>query len=226
MFSLRHLFPVSGYRWRQAWRPAITTTSPNSAASSCESLRTSATSVRDHSGLSTASAASPTAHCAGEGAQGHGPYWLLTWLDRDTGKSRGRTIPADAVDETRAQIAEYQRLRALVRELVEVSGPDMRCTAGGGQAGHAGKKGGLHSAIAEEVEAEVERLIGEGVLDDFQAVETEARRVALRLMGQAVARALNADHCDEQGPICPASAAPRRAWPGAVPRPSLPCWAP
>ena len=104
--------------------------------------------------------------------------------------------------------------------------PDMRCTAGGGQAGHAGKKGGLHSAIAEEVEAEVERLIGEGVLDDFQAVETEARRVALRLMGQAVARALNADHCDEQGPICPASAAPRRAWPGAVPRPSLPCWAP
>ena len=61
MFSLRYLFPVSGYRWRQAWRPAITTTSPNSAASSCESLRTSATSVRDHSGLSTASAASPTA---------------------------------------------------------------------------------------------------------------------------------------------------------------------
>ena len=64
----------------------------------------------------------PNCHCAGEGAQGHGPYWLLTWLDRDTGKSRGRTIPADAIDGTRAQIAEYQRLRALVRELVEVSG--------------------------------------------------------------------------------------------------------
>ena len=64
----------------------------------------------------------PNCHCAGEGAQGHGPYWLLTWLDRETGKSRGRTIPADAVDRTRAQIAQYQRLRALVRELVEVSG--------------------------------------------------------------------------------------------------------
>ena len=79
----------------------------------------------------------------------------------------------------------------------------MRCTAGGGQAGHAGKKGGLHWAIAEEVEAEVERLIGEGGLDDFQALETEARRVALQLMGQAVARRLNADHCDEQGPHLP-----------------------
>ena len=64
----------------------------------------------------------PNCHCAGEGAQGHGPYWLLTWLDRHTGKTRGRTIPADAVEGTRAEIAEYQRLRALVRELVEVSG--------------------------------------------------------------------------------------------------------
>ena len=64
----------------------------------------------------------PNCHCAVEGAQGHGPYWLLTWLDKDTGKSRGRTIAADAIERTRAQIAEYQRLRALVRELVEVSG--------------------------------------------------------------------------------------------------------
>ena len=64
----------------------------------------------------------PNCHCAVEGAQGHGPYWLLTWSDRETGKSRGRTIPADAIDGTRAQIAEYQRLRGLVRELVEVSG--------------------------------------------------------------------------------------------------------
>ena len=64
----------------------------------------------------------PNCHCAVEGAQGHGPYWLLTWLDKETGKSRGRTIPADAIEGTRAQIAQYQRLRALVRELVEVSG--------------------------------------------------------------------------------------------------------
>ncbi len=74
----------------------------------------------------------PNCHCAVEGAQGHGPCWLLTWLDRDTGKSRGRTIPADAIEGTRAQIAEYQRLRGLVRELVEVSGRicDARLDAG------------------------------------------------------------------------------------------------
>jgi len=44
--------------------------------------------------------------------------------------------------------------------------------------GHAGKRGGLHSGVAEEVETAVERLIGEGVIDAFQAIETEARRVS------------------------------------------------
>ena len=76
----------------------------------------------------------------------------------------------------------------------------MRCQAGRGQAGHAGKKGGLDAAIAGEVEAEVERLIGVGVVDDFQAIETEARRVALQIMGQAVAHRLNAERSDDRGP--------------------------
>ena len=89
----------------------------------------------------------------------------------------------------------------------------MRCAVGHRQAGRAGKKGGLHSAITQEVEAEVERLIGESVVDDFQAIETEARRVALQLMGQAVARRLNADRRDEQGPHlpCPCGAKARLA---------------
>ncbi len=76
----------------------------------------------------------------------------------------------------------------------------MRCQAGRGQAGRAGKKGGLDAAIAEEVEAEVEWLIGAGVVDDFQAIEIEARRVALQIMGQAVAHRLNADRSDNRGP--------------------------
>ena len=37
------------------------------------------------------------------------------------------------------------------------------------------------------------------MVDDFQAIETEARRVALQIMGQAVARKLNADHGDDKG---------------------------
>ena len=76
----------------------------------------------------------------------------------------------------------------------------MRCKAGRGQAGGAGKKGGLGSAIAAEIGAEVERLIGAGVVDDFQAIETEARRVGLQIVGQAIAHRLNADHSDAQGP--------------------------
>ena len=46
-------------------------------------------------------------------------------------------------------------------------------------------------------------MIGVGGLDDFQAIETEARRVALQLMGQAVAKRLNADQGDDQGPHLP-----------------------
>lgn len=84
----------------------------------------------------------PNCHCAVEGAQGHGPYWLLTWSDRDTGKSRGRTIPADAIDGTRAQLAEYQRLRGLVRELVEVSGRICDAKLDTGKPATPGKRGG------------------------------------------------------------------------------------
>ena len=61
----------------------------------------------------------PTCHCARDGDPGHGPVWTLVFRAR--GKSKTRVIPADAVPETRAQIAEYRRLRALTAALVEVS---------------------------------------------------------------------------------------------------------
>ena len=98
--------------------------------------------------------------------------------------------------------------------------PAMRCQAGRGQAGHAGKKGGLGAAIAEEIEAEVERLIGEGVVDDFQAIETEARRVALQIMRQAVAHRLNADHSTIGDRACRAGADGRGTLRAAGPRSS------
>jgi hypothetical protein len=61
----------------------------------------------------------PNCHCAGEDERGHGPSWSLT--RRVRGKTVTRIIPADAVPETQTQIAEYQRLRRLTGELVEVS---------------------------------------------------------------------------------------------------------
>lgn len=57
--------------------------------------------------------------CADRKRRGHGPYWLLTWSVK--GKTRSRSIPAARVAETKAQIAECQRLRRLVAELIEVS---------------------------------------------------------------------------------------------------------
>jgi len=84
----------------------------------------------------------PGCHCAGEGAQGHGPSWSLTREVK--GKTRTRVIPAEAVPRTREQIAEYQRLRGLVRELVETSEQlcDARLGTGEAASDEAAKKGG------------------------------------------------------------------------------------
>lgn len=67
----------------------------------------------------------PGCHCAQAGADGHGPTWSLTRAVH--GKTVTRVIPPSAVDQTRAQIAEYHRFRTLARELIDVS--DALCDA-------------------------------------------------------------------------------------------------
>lgn len=61
----------------------------------------------------------PECFCADKQHRGHGPYWLLTWSVN--GKTRSRSIPAQQVAATQAQIAECQRLRRLVADLIAVS---------------------------------------------------------------------------------------------------------
>jgi hypothetical protein len=61
----------------------------------------------------------PGCHCARPGARGHGPSWSLT--HQVAGKTITKVIPASAVQTTLAQIAEYRRFRALMKDLVDVS---------------------------------------------------------------------------------------------------------
>ena len=58
-------------------------------------------------------------HCAEPGEPGHGPSWSLTHDAK--GKTVTRIIPGSFVPQTREQIAEYQHLRNLTRDLIEVS---------------------------------------------------------------------------------------------------------
>ena len=64
-------------------------------------------------------------HCAQTGATGHGPSWSLT--REVAGRTVTTIIPADAVEQTRQQLAEYKRFRRLGQELVETS--DQLCDA-------------------------------------------------------------------------------------------------
>lgn len=61
----------------------------------------------------------PNCHCAAEGDPGHGPSWSLTRAVG--GKTVTSVIPAQAVEQTRSQIAEYKRFWALAKELVDAS---------------------------------------------------------------------------------------------------------
>lgn len=62
----------------------------------------------------------PNCHCAQKDSPGHGPSYSLT--HRVGGKTVTQVIPqGPAVERAQAQIAEYRRLRNLVRELIAVS---------------------------------------------------------------------------------------------------------
>ena len=81
-------------------------------------------------------------HCASKGADGHGPSWSLT--REVAGKTVTTVIPAAAVEQTRQQISECKRFRALAKELVETSEQlcDAQLEAPEATSQEAAKKGG------------------------------------------------------------------------------------
>ncbi len=59
-------------------------------------------------------------HCAQPASEAHGPSWSLT--RGVEGKTVTKVIPrGNAVEQTRAQIAEYRRFRKLIEELIELN---------------------------------------------------------------------------------------------------------
>ena len=82
----------------------------------------------------------PACHCAQEGDPGH-PGWALSRMVG--GKRVNRGIPAYALEQTRAQIAEHARFKELCGRFVEAN--EALCRArlkAGRDAGRDAKKGG------------------------------------------------------------------------------------
>ncbi len=72
-----------------------------------------------------------------------------------------------------------------------------------------GQKGGFKAAFQAEIVAEIEALVGTGAVDDwdFEAIETAARRKAMRVAARAVERRINADTSDYVGATAPCACA-------------------
>ena len=83
----------------------------------------------------------PNCHCAQRDDPGH-PGWAL--MRKSGGKHVNRGIPKDALERTRAQIAEHRRFRELSRQLVEASEALCRARlAAGRDAGRNAQKRGF-----------------------------------------------------------------------------------
>ena len=65
-----------------------------------------------------------------------------------------------------------------------------------------GPKKGLQTSLQDEIVQEIEALLGRQAIQDldFEALETAARRQALRLAARALEQRLNADTSDHIGP--------------------------
>ena len=86
--------------------------------------------------------------------------------------------------------------------------------------GEGREKGGFAETVAAEIGGEVERLIGAGTADgiDFEAVETAARRLALGVVGKALAARLDADRSDGKGARLPCACGARARYAGRRPK--------
>ena len=61
----------------------------------------------------------PNCHCAKKDSKGHGPTWAVT---REVhGRTTYKTIPAEAVEQIRAETTVYKQFQQLNDELIDIS---------------------------------------------------------------------------------------------------------
>ena len=104
--------------------------------------------------------------------------------------------------QTREQIAEYQRLRDLIRDLVDVSEKTCEARIENRKTEDDSKNTSLAAQLARDAAVEVDALLGSGASDgmNFEAIETAVRRQVMGLAARVIEQRLNADTSDYAGP--------------------------
>ena len=135
----------------------------------------------------------------------HGPYYSITRVEG--GKTRSRYVSAEQAVLVRQQVEAGQKFRRQLEWYWESCEQWGRCSAGSfrGRLARGGQKKGFKTAFEVEAVAEIEALLGTGVVDewDFEAIETAARCMAMRVAARVVEQRLNADTSDHAGPTLP-----------------------
>ena len=160
----------------------------------------------------------PTCVCGSPGHKGHGG-WIIS---RSTGR---RTVMSTVPNEedlpkVRQQLEEGRRFWKLAQEFAEVSDELSRRKLSEAAAKATAKKGALRKSSRSRSPRKIERLIGTGAAEglDFEAIETAARREAMRIAARAVERRLNGDSSDYRGPFLPCSCGGRMRYEGRRPK--------
>ena len=172
----------------------------------------------------------PNCACAAPGHPGHGPQWNLT----RTADGRTRAVhlkPGPELEKARREVAEYERFRDLVGQVMEVNEAICAGPPGGPGRGRRGcpfragrGKGGLRDALAAEKAAELGRLAAEaarvlGCGDaGLEAAEAVIRAGLLRLGGSMLEQLLAADrgYRGPRVPVRPGARGRVRRLPGQV----------
>lgn len=127
-----------------------------------------------------------------------------------------RGAVADDTATTRRRSAILEACTRVCRDLRRVKPKK----ALGGRSESDGQKGGLKKEFETQIAAEIERLIGKGASEglDFEAIETAARREALRIAAKVVENKLNDDFSDYIGPFLPCSCGGHMCYEGRRPK--------
>ena len=142
--------------------------------------------------------------CADDTDARHGPYYSVSRVVK--GRTKSRWLDAEQARQVREQVATGRKFRELVDAYWQAceQWADAQLESSEAPRKRRPKKG-LQNGVRDRNRHRDRSAPRHGVIDewDFEAIETAARRMAMRVAARVVEQRLNADTSDHAGPMLP-----------------------